>query len=202
MGNEILESIKYEMNQRLNSTLYGTYFIFWIIFHYKFVFALFFVSEGKIWEESGLLKSEYLSREFFNTTDWHFYLYWIAPLAITWLFIKYFPKYITIPLFKAENDYEIQKKIIQIDDQRKLQIVETSLSKEIIKKTEEDIKKVQKEKAVQKLDPTIGWQEEYEQFSKSIFYRRFNFIIDCIYKHKGDIVVNEQYSTNVLFELP
>lgn len=202
MGNEIVDSLKDEMNKRLNSSFYGTYFIFWVIFHYKFIFALFFVSEGKIWDGTNMLKSDYLGKEFFNTSDWHFYIYWIIPLVFTWIFIKYFPQYITLPLFRTEQSFETQKKIIQIDEQRKLEIEETKLKKEIIKKTDEDIKKVQREKTVQELDPTISWKEEYDQFRRSIFYRKFNLIIDCIYKHKGEINIIEDYTNRVIFELP
>lgn len=187
MFKEVLDSLKSELKNRITSSLYGTYIIFWLIFHHKFIFALFFTSESVIWDTTHVFKSEYLSKLFFDPSDYWSYINWFVPIILTWVFIELFPRYVTIPLFRTEQSYETEKKKIQLEEQRKLEIEDTKLQEESSKKTEATIKKVQKEKEVEKLDPTISWSKEYQEFRGSIYFREFAFVIKSVYEHGGDL---------------
>ncbi|MGC9605464.1 MAG: hypothetical protein ABSF56_01765 [Minisyncoccia bacterium] len=167
MQNEIINSFKEEIKKRLTTSFYGTYIIFWLIFHHEFVLSLFFADGDKIWSTTGLLKSQYLSKEFFNSQDWHSYLGWMVPIILTWLFIEYFQKYVAIYFFRLEQLYDTEKKIIQISEQRKIEVAQKSLEKASVEKLEVVEKKTQKEKQIRSIDPTIEWQKELEYISSN-----------------------------------
>ena len=84
---EIISSIAESVKARLSNTLYGTFAISWLIFHWNFVFSVLFLDQEKIWEYSHLLKDDYLVQRFFNWADWYFYISWLAPFLLTWIVI-------------------------------------------------------------------------------------------------------------------
>ena len=69
LDNEIVNSLKDTLNKRINSSVYGTFSLYWLVFHWNFIFTIFFVSEDKIWESTHLLKNDYLLKVFFNYYD-------------------------------------------------------------------------------------------------------------------------------------
>ena len=194
LNNEITDSLEEIVKKRLTSPIYGVFLISWIIFHWEFIFTMFFVSEEKIWQTVGLLKNDYLSRTFFDFSDWYFYISWILPFIITWLVIWKFPKWISIPAFKKGEEDKTEKRIIEIIEQRKLE-------EESVKKLKVVTEKAYEQKEIKKLDPTVGWREEYEQFKKSVFYHKFRFILASIYKHNGRISIIDPYSGKIEFEI-
>lgn len=197
MANEMIDSIRESVKERLSSSVYGTYFIFWIIFHHRFIFALFFTSEQKILDKTQMLKSEYLSDNFFNLVDWKVYAGWAIPAALTWLFIKYFPKYVSIPLFKIEQSYESERKLVLIDEKRKIEVGETKLEKASAEKLEAVVQKVKKEKEVGEVDPTQYWEIEYQEFKKTLYFRDFNLIIEAVYQRYGNVSWYNEYSAEI-----
>ena len=191
--NEIIDSFGGILKKRLTSPIYGVFLLSWLVFHWKFVFTMFFVSEERIWDVTGLLKSDYLAKTFFNFSDLWFYFLWVLPFLTTYLVIWEFPQWISLPAFKKEVEYEAKKRKIEIIEQRKLE-------EENVKKLEVVTQKVQKQSEIKKLDPTAAWREDYEQFKKSIFYHKFSFILDSVYRHNGWVSVGTQ--TGEIFEIP
>lgn len=189
LNNEILDSFNGVIKKRLTTPIYGTFLLSWIIFHWKFIFSLFFVSEDKIWQATGLLKNDYLSKEFFNFSDWYFYVSWIMPIILTWLIIWKFPKWISIPAFKKAEEEKTEKIIIKINEQKKIETGQIKLQEENIKKIKTVAQKTKKEKEIEKLDPTINWKEEFEQFKKHHIFYKFKQIIESLYKHNGRITL-------------
>lgn len=188
VDNEITDSIKNALKARLSSPLYGTFIISWIIFHWKFIYTLLFVSEEKIWQATSLLKNDYLSKVFFNFSNWYFYVAWTMPFILTWLVIWKFPKWISLPAFKKEEEYRLAKKRIRISEQMKLGLEEIKLEQENIKKLNVVSQKTKKEKEIEKLDPSITWKEEYTIFKSKPFYSDFKYVVESIYQHQGNII--------------
>jgi len=144
--------------------------------------------------KTGLLKSDYLAQTFFNFSDPLFYVLWALPFLITYLVIWQFPKWLSVPAFKKEVEYETEKRRIEIIEQRKLE-------EENIRKLDVVAEKTKKEKKISQIDPKIVWNEEFKQFKNSRIYRKFNLLVDSIYKHSGNVVEKDVYD-NVSFEIP
>lgn len=186
IDNEIIDSLENVFKKRLTSPIYGTFLISWLIFHWEFVFTVLFVSEDKIWQSMGLLKNEYLVKNFFNFFDWYLYLSWILPFILTWLIIWKFPKWISLPAFKKDEEYRLEKTKIRITEQKKVETEEIKFEQEKKKKLNVVRETVKKEKEIEKLDPTINWEKEYEIFKNTQYYSNFGIIIESIYQHNGN----------------
>lgn len=187
MDNEIINSFNGVLKKRLTTPIYGTFLVSWLILHWEFIFVIFFVSEDKIWQSTGLLKNDYLIREFFNFSNWHFYLSWILPFILTWLVIWKFPGWISLPAFRKEEEYRLAKSRIRIAEQKKLEAEEIKLEQEKKKKLDIVSETIQKEKEIQKSDPSIIWKEEYVLFKRTQYYSDFNLLIESVYQRNGDI---------------
>lgn len=198
--NEITSSIRNVLAKRISSPLYGTFFISYIIINWNFFYTAFFISEEKIWEAAGELKNVYLIKEFFNYSDWHFWLMHISPFLITYLIIWKLPKWISIPAIKKDEEYKTEAKKIQIAERKKLEIDLQDLEKENVKRLDIEKVKVEKEKNIEKIDPSTMWDKDFEEMKKMSNYGDFRYIIDSIYEHYGRI--REQISHNEIFEIP
>ena len=200
MDNEIVDSFNCALKKRLTTPIYGTFLVSWLIFHWKFIFTIFFVSEEKIWQATGLLKNDYLGTVFFNFHDWYFYLSWILPFILTWFIIWKFPKWVSLPAFRKEEEYRFAKSRIRIAEERKSETEEINLEQEKQKKLEAVSETVKKEKEIKKLDPSINWEKEYEIFKNTQYYSNFNSIIESVYQHNGSAswyVGNSLYPTQI-----
>ncbi len=199
-NNEVVDSAKEAIRNRMVSPLYGTFIVSWLIFHWQFVYTAFFVSQDKIFQATGLLKNEYLQAVYFDFTDFIFYLLWILPVALTYLIIWHFPKWISIPAFKRDLEYRTTKKKLEIASQKELEqkkVEELVVATERVKK-EKEVRQTEKE--IERIDPTLQWKEEYELFRKSIFHHKFKDILKAVYKHSGNIKVFSDWGNQ--FELP
>lgn len=199
MDNEFMQSVNDTIKKRTASPVYGTYIIYWVIFHWQLIYTAFFVSEDKIWASSGLLRNEYLYKTFFNYNNLSFYLYWILPAILTFLTIWYFPVWFGIAAFSKDEEFRIKKRKIRIQKNKELEVEETKLEEKNVERLETVEKKVKKEKDIKFLDPTIEWQKDYEKFKQTKFFKSFNFIIESIYKQNGWIKKNVGYN---VFQIP
>lgn len=202
INNEILDSCKSTLKKRIDSSVYGTYVIYWLVFHWDFIFTIFFVSEDKIWDSMNLFKNDYLVKTFFNYHQASFYVFWIIPAILTFLTIWVMPKYIIIPAFKKEEENETEKMIFKLREQKKIESALTELENEKTKKFTAVVKKVEEQQKVKEVDPTISWDDDYLRFKKLTFAYKFQKIIESYYRKQGDIVDYDQYGNNVTFEIP
>lgn len=185
--NEITDSFIKNISKRFTSPLYGTFFISWLIFHWKTFIILFFVSEAKIWQATGLLKNDYLSQKIYNFYDPYFYIALIAPFILTYLIIWHFSKWFSLPAFKKDEEHKTKKKLIRICEQKKIEIEEINLEKENVKKLDIVGEKVKKNEEIRKIDPTFQWTKEYNEFEKNIIFKDFREILSSIYEYGGHI---------------
>lgn len=185
IDNELTNSFKEALGKRLTTPIYGTFFISWLIFHWEFAYTMFFVGEEKIFQATKLLKNDYLTQTFFNLSDPYFYISWIAPFILTWLIIWQLPEWISIPAFKKEEKDKTTKKLIRIQEQKRLELEQGLLEEVKTKKLEEVSKQAKEKKKIEKIDPTIKWEEEYQQFQQMSYYKDFNRLLESVYEYGG-----------------
>jgi hypothetical protein len=195
LNNSLADSFKTSLKTKYESSIYGIFITYWLIFHWNFVFTLFFVNENNILNSTGLLKNDYLVSKFFNINDIWFYVLFISPIILTYLTIWKFPKYITIPSFKREQEDDYEKIIFKLNLQKNIVSAQIEIEKEEIKKNTVVIKNVEEKQKIKDINPTIIWDEDYERFKKLDFAHAFSKIIDSVYKKHG-------YTNMANFEIP
>lgn len=167
-NNEILKSFHDGVEDKISSPVYGIFIISWAIFHWELLYATFFVDEQKIWDATGgMLKNDYLSETYFNFSDPAFYILWILPFALTWLFIWKFPKWIAIPAFEKNQEYSVEKSQIKINSQKRIIEMELDAVKLMGKKNEEEKKVRTQKKEIENIDPASTWVNELEKITSN-----------------------------------
>ena len=166
---EIVDSVTKIIKNRLTNSLYGVFFFSWIAFHWSFVFSIFALDDIKILQITGLLKNEYLIQRYFNPSDFWFWFSWIMPFIVTYFIIWRLPKWILLKAYDKTEEYEIEKKIIKIKQQKRIEQEETKLQEQTVKKVAAVAKQVVEEKKIKNTDPTMGWDVDYLKF-RSIGY--------------------------------
>lgn len=199
---EILNSVTDTIKNRLTNSLYGTFFVSWLIFHWEFVYTLFFVDENIIWNSKMLFKNDYLIQEFFNIRDLYFWVSWILPFFLTWFIVWRLPKLVLIKAYNKTEEYEVEKKIINIVHKRRIIQEEAKLQEQNTKKIEAIAKQATQEKKIKETNPSINWEVDYLKFKKLNFAYKFSKIIESYYKKSGDITEFDQYGHNIIWKLP
>lgn len=197
MVNSITEVFK----TRLTNSLYGTFFVTWFIFHWNFVFSVFALSDDKILQIYGLLKNDYLVQHYFNVNDWYFWFSWVMPFILTYIIIWKLPEWILLKAYGKTEEYEVDKRIIKISQQRRVEQEKAKLEEQTAKKVTAVAKQVVEEKKIKEADPTIGWNDDYERFKKLDFAHKFSKIIESFYKRRAQIIDTNDYN-QVDFEIP
>jgi len=196
--NEIWSSITKAIDRRVSNSLIGTFATFWLIFHWNFFVTLFFVSEEYIYIQFFQLKNEYLLSLLYNYKNWHFWVDTCGPVLLTWLLIWIFPKYLLIPALKKEEEYWVNKKKIRLESEAQIEEAKKIATKEETQSIKETVKKTQELDRLKKINPTIGWFEDYKYFSETSFSTIFKYIVESIYQHNGDIKWFDQYEQIII----
>lgn len=199
---EIFNSVTEIAKNRLTNSLYGTFILSWLIFHWNFVFSIVALDDTKIMQFTGLLKNDYLSQKYFNFHDWYFWVSWIMPFILTYIIIWKLPKWILLKAYNKTEEYETEKRIIKISQERRVVQEEAKLEEQTAKKVTAVAKQVVEEKKIKEADPTISWQNDFNRFKKLPFSDKFSKIIESYYKHRGLISDTDEYGNRVIFEIP
>ena len=158
---EMVDSITETMKNRLTNSLYGTFFVCWLIFHWNFIFSIFALDDTKILEITGLLKNDYLWKKYFHINDLYFWFSWIMPFVLTYIIIWHLPKWVLIKAFKKTEEHNTEKKIIKILQKRKIEYEDTELQKQTAERVSATVKKFVEEKKIKEVNPAVGWYEHY-----------------------------------------
>lgn len=192
MGEEMLKSFKEILKKRMANPIYGTFIISWSIFHWNFVYSLFFLDQKLVLDSTGLLKNEYLICKFFNISDPSFYICLALPFVFTYLVIWKFPKWFFLPAVRKEEEYECEKQKIRLKAKREIEEEKIKLESDKTKLVEQEKAKIEtiiettkKKEEAEKIDPTLLWDEEYIEFKKNVLYKDFGEIIGTIYGGHG-----------------
>src|SRR3989344_3574770 len=113
-SNEAADSVKETIKERLNTSVYGWFTIFWSLFHWQFLTALFFVSEEKIWEAHHILKTDYLNGLLWGNPWWWSAIFWLVPMFLTYFVVWKFHDWFLTDAFRMEEKYRTDKIIIKI----------------------------------------------------------------------------------------
>lgn len=200
---EIINSITEVSKARLTNSLYGTFFVTWLVFHWNFIFSIFALSDDKILQMHGLLKNDYLIQHYFNVGDWYFWFSWVMPFIFTYIIIWKLPSWILLDAYGKTEEYEVGKKIIKIVQQRRVEQEKAKLEEQTAKKVTAVAKQVVEEKKIKEADPTKGWDEDYRVFKRLDFAYKFSKIIESYYKRKAEIIeYGGNFGEQVIFEIP
>ncbi|MFM2415156.1 MAG: hypothetical protein RI911_849, partial [Candidatus Parcubacteria bacterium] len=159
--NEIANSIKEEIKNRANNSIYGVFMLSWLVFHWNFIFSLLFLSEDNILLKTGLLKNEFLVARYFNLHSFYFWVSWIVPFLLTYVVIWKLPKWVLIKAYTKTEEYATQKQIIRMGEQKKIERANTELQERLARNVSVIAKRVEEEKKIKQTDPTLGWDEDY-----------------------------------------
>lgn len=176
---EIITSLHNDFRDKMASPIYGIFIVAWAVFNWNFLYALFFLSEEKIWyATNGMLKNDYLLYRYFDFHSLFFYLKLIVPVGITYFLIWHFPKFISIPAYEKSEENNFQKKLIK----NRLEIL---LGQQELEKAEIKEKKIEKEKEIVKSEYELE-DVDYEKIKNHKLFPKIDQIIDSIYKESGD----------------
>ncbi len=195
---DISSAIAEAIRNRAASTTLVTYSFFWLAWHWEGVFVALFTSEEIIYEKfHGLLKNEYLAQYFFGWHGWQTVFGFAGPFILTVLFIWPFQKYAFILAYEQEQKSKTERRKVKLRQEREVEEYKTTLLVKESQKIDAEAKKVESEtklsrtkKRAAKTDPTILWDEDYEKFKKSRFFKDFNRIIEAVYRYNGSYVLD------------
>jgi hypothetical protein len=192
---ELLKSIIESFKTRVSNPLYGTFIVTWILVNWNFVYSFLFLDQNIIFQESGMLKNEYLSSYFFDevTILCKIFDFAITPIILTVLIIWVLPKYIFLPAIKEDAKYEIERNRLRLEKERDLR----ELRVEIERKKADELKAVaeqkQSEKIIQETNPLVPWEEEYQQLKNKTIFSYFKTLYQIIYENNGEIYGQQHY---------
>jgi hypothetical protein len=185
---EFFKSLFESMHRRATTAVVGTYATFWALFHWQVFYVMLFVDENKIYEKYGYLKNEYINIYFLNPrySDVYYYLGFLLPALLTWLYIWKLPRWLFMPSFKEERRYKFEKQIFLLEEEKQLETKRTQLAVQSVKTLEEEKKVVKAEKEIIKLDPTKILDREYREFIVKTYAREtLQEIKNTVYAHYG-----------------
>lgn len=183
--NEITDSVADGVQSRVVTPIYGTFAILWLIFHWNFVYSMFFVGEQYIYDKTGMLRNEYLFHILFNFQNWYFYVSWIAPFILTWLVIWKFPKLILLPAVEKEEEYRASKIVKRLKAEKDIKTYEKNVVKVEEEKLELEEKKAEHQAQISQLNPQILWEQEFLDFTFHPLFLKMKQIVTSLYEHNG-----------------
>lgn len=181
---EVASSIKERLISNLSNPLYGTFIISWSIFHWNFLYSLFFLSEDKIWESQKILKNDYLISRYFDFSDPYFYISWILPFVVTYIVIWRLPNWLFLRAYEENSSYETGKVLIQLSQKTKIEKEQAKLEQESAKKVEAVVTRKRAEKIVKDLDPAVEWARELKKYENSLL-EGMRYARQAIYQTNG-----------------
>lgn len=196
---EIVEDI---IARRFLNPVYSTFFLMSMVLHWGFLYSLFALDQEYIWKKYRLLKNEYLFREY--VCDWWFWTAFLLAGFLTYILIWHIPKYVLLPADKEDNKYRKDKEIERLntereirESQRRVVVVEREIAEEKKKKATSEVAIVKAAKEVEKTDPSLVWEKEYNKFKNATrHYSDFRWIVESVYQHGGGINWFEPYETS------
>jgi hypothetical protein len=184
-----IDSVFSHFEQRLKTQLYGVFAFWWVVLHGEFFYTLLFVDENKIYGKTGLLKNEYLHTHYFNYQRPGFWLGQLFLFAVaafaTYLMIWVIPKRLLTPAYRSERAYEFEKQKIRLEYEKEKGRLETAVEEQAAKTRQATEKKVKAEEQITLADPTVLWEEEFQQLKNRDIYNFFDELIQSLYEQHG-----------------
>jgi len=185
LKNEIVDSTEDVLHKRASTPVYGTLLISWAVFHWEFLYTAAFDSQEYIYNQTGLLKNDYLIKTFFDVGHLYFYVSWVMPFLITWLVIWKLPDLVLLPAFEKEEENRVKKINTRLRLEKQVVTEETKLVEQTTKKLEAEEKKATRQKKVEQVSPQVLWEKEYKEFQATQHYSTFRWLTEAVYQHGG-----------------
>ncbi|MDD3283349.1 MAG: hypothetical protein PHY41_07745 [Candidatus Cloacimonetes bacterium] len=198
--NDFFTALADAMKKRTRNIVIGTYGVFWLFYHWQVIYVTFFASEQRVFDKFGLLKNEYVNKYFLgiNFTDPSFYLGYIVPAILTYIFIWVLPQKLFILGYKADQAHKIAKRIELLNNESEIEKHKKQLLKNTKETVEEEINLTEAEQKIDILDPTRGYQRDFELFIKKPGSRQvLSGISESIYEHMGNVSTYYDDSKNL-----
>lgn len=184
MINELTESFKSNIKERLRSPFYGAFIVSWILWNWKVWYVTFFVDSGLLLQKNKILKTDFIF-SLYNLDSFGSFFYSAAhliilPLISTFLFVFYFPL-LTCKFYEKSLDNDNKSKLIKLLKEKEfLEAQEAKLE------MEEKILKKEKEIGVERIksakpQETI-WEEEYLKLKNSRYFNGFESLKISFYE--------------------
>ncbi len=176
--NEIVDSVKNAIKERLGSIMYGMFLISWIGWNWQVIYTTLFIDQNIILANTGLLKIDYIKT--FYTNAWVFFgSIVIGPAISTYLIIWWLSK---IDLMCSRKNYS---------NKAKKELEKTKIEKDLLKEKQsildERIETVRKEKIIiQELTKEQRWSIDLKDIASTKIYRDAMQELEiCLYRHEG-----------------
>lgn len=157
--------------------------------NWKIIYIAFFINQDEIYKKFGLLRNEYLSQNFPPFSTWiHLRSFLIFPFALTLIFFWIFP-FVTNLFYRKSLKNQKALKIIEIQETTQQRKAEKNLiieEKNLIKEKNEKQKEVKK---IEKENPEVIWQQEFNDFTMNPFFDDLGKIKDIVYSNGGKILM-------------
>ena len=194
--NEFVTSVDIAIKERITSPFYGYFIVSWLFINWKIFYIAFFIGQDEIFKKTGLLRHDYLSSIFPGIMTWkHWLNFLILPFILTCLFFWIFPS-ITRFFYRQSLRNQIKLKRIEIQETTKQTKEEKKLIQEERNLIKEQVGKAKETKKIEKENPEILWEEDFNRFQNSILFKQFQQILDSIYKHEGHTRVESRFSNS------
>jgi len=193
--NEIGQSIAEAIRKRAVSSALGTYLFFWCVIHWEGIYTTLFTSQDLIYTRYTLLKNEYVSHYFFGWHGWKTVAAYLAPVALTALFIWVIPKFILVHTYRQEQRHKVDKRRIRYEEEERLEDARKGLAVQRQRAVEAEVSASDAIKQASKTNPTIAWQREMGEFLKiESSIPTLNALRTTIYEDSGHLTSYESAS--------
>jgi len=192
--NEVVQSTGEALEERITSPFYGYFLLSWVLYNWYFLYVALFVDQELIFQQTSLLRNEYLLSFFANFSLFKILIqFFFAPLLLTILFFWFFP-FVTRPFFRKNLRNKKVLKLIELEENQEEVKKEIELVQSQTELLKEEAEKAKEVKKASKEDPTIVWEIEFEEFKKNKYlYEKFSQIVEAVYIHNGETTVPHQY---------
>ncbi len=191
MLEEIKESIKNNLNDKIFNPFWGAFIISWILWNWNIFYLTFFIDSELLFKKENILKIDYIKNiyqwnNFLNIFSNLFHLLFF-PLISSYVIIFWLPKLTSI-FYEKYLENENQNKLLKIKKEEEfLKIKSQKLEKEkTILKEEADIRKIQAERPKEEI-----WGEEYNIFRKTKYFKEFAVLKEIIYSYNGNSTLSD-----------
>lgn len=202
-NNSFVKSFESTLDERMWSSMYGTFIITWIIANWQAIYTTLFIDQELIFKTYNLLKIDYVWLYFYGwgnfTTYWKLFF---EPIIFTYLIIWFLSK-IELICFKKNYTNKINQRNAAIEEEEKLLQKEKNLEEnrwKILDKKEENI---DKEKKIEKeITNEEKWEDDFIKLRTwVIFTSSMHDLRRSIYEFNWRTRETDNFNREVIFQL-
>lgn len=184
---EIKESCKNNLNEKISSPFYGTFIVSWLLWNWKIWYVTFFIDSDLLVNDKHILKIDYIIN-IYNVDNFLNIFYSVGHILIlpllSSLLIVYLMPIITCRFYKKSLETDNANRLLKARNDEEFinaQGAKLEAQKGLIKKEQQiEVEKKKLEKSQEEV-----WSEEYKEFKSTKYQNDFSKIRECIYENGG-----------------